>query len=39
MRSAWVNRGGYRKPRKSPEPDVRVKTLAELLPMLVPAVD
>jgi putative hydrolase of the HAD superfamily len=39
MKSAWVNRGGYRKPRKTPQPDVRVKALAELVPLLVPAVD
>ena len=39
MLAAWVNRGGYRKPRRSPEPDVRVKSLAELLPHLVPPLD
>ena len=39
MKSAWVNRGGYRKPRNVPQPDVRVKSLAELVPLLVPVVD
>jgi 2-haloalkanoic acid dehalogenase type II len=39
MKSAWVNRFGHRKPRNVPQPDARVKSLAELLPLLVPAVD
>ncbi len=39
MRTAWVNRGGYRKPRGIPFPDVRVKSLSELVSMLVPDVD
>lgn len=32
--AAWVNRGGYRKPRNVPQPHVRVKTLAELAGLL-----
>ena len=39
MLAAWVNRGGFRKPRKVPQPDLRVRTLGELLPLLVPALD
>ena len=39
MKCVWLNRFGMRKPRKIPQPDARVTTLAELLPMLVPAVD
>ena len=39
MLAAWVNRGGFRKPRKVPYPDVRVRSLSELLPLLVPALD
>ena len=39
MRSAWVNRNGYRKPRGIPFPDVRVKSLSELVAMLVPDVE
>jgi len=35
MRVAWVNRSGFRKPRNVPQPDVRVKSLAELVPLLV----
>ena len=38
MRAAWVNRNGYRKPRGIPFPDVRVKSLSELVTMLVPDV-
>lgn len=34
MLAAWVNRGGYRKPRNVPQPHVRVKTLAELAGLL-----
>lgn len=34
MLAAWVNRGGYRKPRNVPQPQVRVKTLAELAILL-----
>jgi len=39
MRVAWVNRGGYRKPRGIPYPDVRVQSLSELVAMLVPDVE
>jgi len=39
MRTAWVNRGGYRKPRGIPFPDVRVKSLSNLVSMLVPDVE
>ncbi|MEX0682083.1 MAG: HAD family hydrolase [Dehalococcoidia bacterium] len=39
MRTAWVNRGGYRKPRGVPLPDLRVKSLAELVAHLVPDVE
>ena len=39
MLAAWVNRGGYRKPRGTPEAHARVKTLAELLPLLVPSLE
>jgi 2-haloalkanoic acid dehalogenase type II len=38
MAAAWVNREGYRKPRNIPFPDLRVKSLTELVPYLVPAV-
>jgi 2-haloacid dehalogenase len=36
MPVAWVNRAGYRKPRNVPKPRFRVKSLAELVPLLVP---
>jgi 2-haloacid dehalogenase len=39
MLAAWVNRMGFRKPRKVPQPDVRVKSLAELVSLLVPSLD
>jgi 2-haloacid dehalogenase len=39
MLAAWVNRGGYRKPRNVPQPHVRVKTLAELAGLLNGAED
>jgi 2-haloalkanoic acid dehalogenase type II len=39
MRAAWVNRNGYRKPRGIPFPDVRVKSLSDLVAMLVPDVE
>lgn len=35
MRSAWVNRNGLRRPRKVPPPDLRVRSLSELLPLLL----
>jgi 2-haloalkanoic acid dehalogenase type II len=37
MMSAWVNRNGVRKPRNVPQPDVRVRSLEELVGLLVPA--
>ena len=39
MRVAWVNRLGLRRPRKVPPPDFRVRSLSELLPLLVPPRD
>jgi 2-haloalkanoic acid dehalogenase type II len=39
MKVAWVNRIGMRKPRKVPQPDVRVGSLTELVRILVPALD
>lgn len=35
MRSAWVNRLGARRPRDVPQPDIRVRSLRELVPRLV----
>jgi FMN phosphatase YigB (HAD superfamily) len=37
MVSVWVNRNGLRKPRNVPQPDLRVKSLAELTEVLMPA--
>jgi len=37
MKCAWVNRAGMRKPRNVPQPDVRVRSLEELVGLLVPA--
>jgi 2-haloacid dehalogenase len=34
MLAAWVNRGGYRRPRGVPEPHLRVRSLAELAELL-----
>ncbi len=36
MPTAWINRNGYRKPRRVPYPDVRIRSLSEMVPMLVP---
>ena len=36
MVAAWVNRAGARRPRKVPAPHIRVRSLTELLPLLVP---
>ncbi len=36
MKSAWVNRANFRRPRKVPRPDIRVRSLTELLPFLIP---
>ena len=35
MKCAWVNRNGMRKPRNIPQPDVRVRSLEELVGLLV----
>ena len=37
LKVAWVNRLGIRRPRRVPPPDIRVRNLTELLPVLVPA--
>ncbi len=37
LKVAWVNRLGVRRPRRVPPPDIRVRNLTELLPVLVPA--
>jgi 2-haloalkanoic acid dehalogenase type II len=37
MKCAWVNRNGMRKPRNVPQPNVRVRSLDELVELLVPA--
>jgi len=34
LRVAWVNRYGYRRPRQVPPPDLKVKSLTELAPIL-----
>ncbi len=39
MKVAWVNRLGFRRPRRVPPPDFRVRSLSELLPLLVPRHD
>jgi FMN phosphatase YigB (HAD superfamily) len=36
LKVAWVNRAGARRPRKVPPPDIRVRNLTQLLPVLVP---
>ena len=36
MKCAWVNRTGARKPRNVPQPDLRVRSLEELVGILVP---
>jgi 2-haloacid dehalogenase len=36
LKVAWVNRLGVRRPRSVPPPDIRVRNLTELLPLLVP---
>jgi len=36
LKVAWVNRLGVRRPRRVPPPDIRVRNLTELLPLLVP---
>lgn len=39
MKVAWVNRTRMRKPRRVPYPDLRVRSLTELVRILVPARD
>ncbi|MEO6197061.1 MAG: HAD-IA family hydrolase [Dehalococcoidia bacterium] len=39
MPTVWVNRNGFRKPRNVPYPDFRVRSLSEMIPLLVPAVE
>ena len=39
MKVAWVNRLGFRRPRRVPPPDFRVRSLSELVPLLVPRRD
>lgn len=36
MKVAWVNRCNYRKPRNVPKPHIRVRSLRELVELLVP---
>jgi 2-haloalkanoic acid dehalogenase type II len=36
MKCAWVNRNGMRKPRNVPQPDLRVRSLEELVSVLMP---
>jgi FMN phosphatase YigB (HAD superfamily) len=36
LKAAWVNRMRMRRPRRVPPPDIRVRNLTELLPVLVP---
>ena len=36
MKAAWINRTGTRRPRRVPPPDIRVRSLSELLPHLLP---
>ena len=36
MKVAWVNRAGFRRPRRVPPPDLRVRSLTELVSLLVP---
>jgi 2-haloalkanoic acid dehalogenase type II len=36
MPAAWINRNGFRKPRKVPPPDIRIRSLTEMVPLLVP---
>jgi len=34
LQMAWVNRYGYRRPTKVPPPDIKVRSLSELVPIL-----
>jgi FMN phosphatase YigB (HAD superfamily) len=37
MQAAWINRNGMRRPRRVPPPHYRLRSLSELIPLLVPA--
>jgi putative hydrolase of the HAD superfamily len=36
MKAAWINRAGARRPRRVPPPHLRLRSLSELLPHLLP---
>jgi 2-haloalkanoic acid dehalogenase type II len=36
MQAAWINREGVRRPRRIPRPTYRLRSLSELLPLLLP---
>jgi 2-haloalkanoic acid dehalogenase type II len=36
LKVAWVNRAGVRRPRNIPAPDLRVRSLSQLIPVLAP---
>jgi putative hydrolase of the HAD superfamily len=35
MQAAWINRNGMRRPRRVPPPHYRLRSLAELVPLLL----
>jgi hypothetical protein len=35
MQAAWINRNGMRRPRRVPRPHYRLRSLSELLPLLL----
>jgi putative hydrolase of the HAD superfamily len=35
MQAAWINRSGMRRPRRVPPPHYRLRTLSDLVPLLV----
>ena len=37
MQAAWINRANQRRPRRVPKPTYRLRSLSELIPLLVPA--
>ena len=37
MQAAWINRNGMRRPRRTPPPTYRLRSLSELVPLLVPS--
>jgi 2-haloalkanoic acid dehalogenase type II len=37
MQAAWINRESQRRPRRVPKPTYRLRSLSELVPLLVPA--